>query len=436
MKKNNLTNLENIKICIIGLGYVGLPLAIEFGKKYQTIGYDINQNRIDDLRSGLDKTLEIDKGDFDISERLLFTSDIQSIKKSDIFIITVPTPIDSDNNPDMSYLKSASELVGSVLNKGNIVVYESTVYPGATEEYCIPILNKSSGLQYNSDYFCGYSPERINPGDKKHTIRNIVKITSGSNPEIANLIDSLYSSIIPAGTYKASSIAVAEAAKVIENIQRDVNIALINELAIIFDKIKINTNEVLEAAGSKWNFINFQPGLVGGHCIGVDPYYLTHKSIETGYRPEMILAGRKINENMSNYIVNRIVGKMKKLNVDPLNARVAVLGLTFKENCPDIRNSKVFKIIEYLNDSGCKVLINDPWVDKEELRNSYKIDLVEMSQIKDVDVVVIAVGHDSYKEISLDKWAKTIKDNGIIVDIKSIYSNNYFNSTNIHYWCL
>ena len=311
----NNKDFNKLKICVVGLGYVGLPLAIEFGKQYETIGYDVNQKRIKDLKIGDDKTHEIEENDFDESFKLSFTSDVNLITDCDVYIITVPTPIDSKNNPDMQYLKKASESIGQVLNKGNIVIYESTVYPGATEEFCVPILKEFSGLEFNKDFFCGYSPERINPGDKKHTIKNIKKVTSGSTPDISEIIDLLYQSIIPAGTFKASKIIVAEAAKVIENIQRDVNIALINELSIIFDKIGVNTNEVLKAASSKWNFINFEPGLVGGHCIGVDPYYLTHKSIELGYTPEMILAGRKINENMSQHIVKSIIKRLKNISL-------------------------------------------------------------------------------------------------------------------------
>jgi len=436
MNKVKIPQLDKLNICIVGLGYVGLPLAIEFGKKYKTIGFDVNQIRIDELKSGYDKTLEVEKSDFDDSKFLIFSSEDKKINDCNIYIITVPTPIDKNNNPDLSFLKSASQLVGSYLNNGDVVIYESTVFPGATEEYCVPFLSESSGLEYNIDYFCGYSPERINPGDKNHTLRHIVKVTSGSNPEVANLIDLLYQSIIPAGTFKASRISVAEAAKVIENIQRDVNIALINELSMIFDKIDINTSEVLDAANSKWNFIDFRPGLVGGHCIGVDPYYLTHKAIESGYNPEMILAGRRINENMSNFIVDKVINKMNQLKLEPKNSNIAVLGTTFKENCPDIRNSKVFDIIAMLKKYGCNVMVADPMVDKSLLKKKHNIELTVFNELKNIDVVIICVSHNTYKDIQLNDWKNVFKENGIFIDIKSLYDENDFINSKIKYWSL
>ena len=436
MNKLKIPPIENISICIIGLGYVGLPLAIEFGKKYKTIGFDVNEARLGELKSGYDKTLEVEKKDFDDAKFLKLSTDEKLINDCNIYIITVPTPIDKKNNPDLSYLKSASEFVGSYLQSGNIVIYESTVFPGATEEYCVPFLSKSSGLNYNLDFFCGYSPERINPVDKNHNLRNIVKVTSGSNPEVAKLIDSLYQSIIPAGTFKASSIAVAEGAKVIENIQRDVNIALINELSMIFDKIDINTSEVLEAANSKWNFIDFRPGLVGGHCIGVDPYYLTHKAIESGYNPEMILAGRRINENMSKYIVDKVINKMNQLKLEPKNSNIAVLGTTFKENCPDIRNSKVFDIIAMLKKYGSNVMVTDPMADKSFLKKKHGIDLTGFNELKNIDVVILCVSHNTFKDIQLNDWKNVFKDDGIFIDIKSLYNENYFIDSKIKYWSL
>tara|TARA_Y100000741_G_scaffold363943_1_gene353450 strand:+ start:1033 stop:2343 length:1311 start_codon:yes stop_codon:yes gene_type:complete len=436
MNKLKIPSIENMNICIIGLGYVGLPLAIEFSKKYKTVGFDVNEARIDELKSGYDKTLEVEKRDFDDAKFLTLSSEEKLINDCNIYIITVPTPIDKKNNPDLSYLKNASELVGAHLKKGNIVIYESTVFPGATEEYCVPFLSKSSGLDYNLDFFCGYSPERINPGDKNHTLRSIVKVTSGSNLEVANLIDSLYKSIIPAGTFKASSISVAEAAKVIENIQRDVNIALINELSMIFDKIDINTNEVLKAANSKWNFIDFRPGLVGGHCIGVDPYYLTHKAIESGYNPEMILAGRRINENMSNYIFDKVINKMNELKLKPKNANIAVMGVTFKENCPDIRNSKIFKIINMLINHDCNVMISDPMADKKQLKQKHGIVLTEFNELKNIDVVILGVGHDAFKDIKLKGWKNIFNEKGIFIDIKSLYNEHDFINSKIKYWSL
>ena len=434
--KEKMHQLEKSNICIVGLGYVGLPLAIEFGKQYPTIGFDVNEERIGELKSGYDKTLEVEKSDFDESIFLKLTSDKSTIDESNIYIVTVPTPIDKNNSPDLTYLESASRLVGSCLNKGDIVIYESTVFPGATEEYCVPILSKFSRLKYNVDFFCGYSPERINPGDKKHVLRNIVKVTSGSNQKVADFIDLLYQGIIPAGTFKASSISVAEAAKVIENIQRDVNIALINEFSMIFDRIDLKTSEVLDAASSKWNFIDFRPGLVGGHCIGVDPYYLTHKAISLGYNPEMILAGRKINENMSNYIVDKVIDKMNQLKLDLEQSSIAILGTTFKENCPDLRNSKVFDIIDKLEKYGCNITVTDPVVDRIQLKKKYGTGLTELNELKDIDVVILCVGHNQFKNIQLNNWKDIFSEHGIFIDVKSLYDQNDFKNSKIKYWSL
>jgi UDP-N-acetyl-D-glucosamine/UDP-N-acetyl-D-galactosamine dehydrogenase len=427
---------KNLSIAIFGLGYVGLPLAIEFGKKYPTVGFDINKNRISELESGLDKTLEVSKNEFDKATNLTFTTDPDKIKNCNIYIITVPTPVDKFNTPDLSPLKSASSMVGSVLKKGDIVIYESTVYPGATEEVCVPILEEVSGFTYNVDFYCGYSPERINPGDKEHSLKTIVKITSGSNDEVATIIDNLYNSILEKGTHKASSIAVAEAAKVIENIQRDVNIALMNELAMLFTKLGLDTTEVLEASGSKWNFLTFRPGLVGGHCIGVDPYYLTHKANEIGYNPEIVLAGRRINDAMGKFIVDATISEMIKEGINPIGAKVAVFGLTFKENCPDLRNSKVINVIENLKNYNCNVVVTDSLADNNEAQNMYNLPLTKLDQIKDMDAVVLAVGHDEYKKIDRNKWTKMLNNKSVFMDVKSIYSKDYFIETTINHWRL
>ena len=422
-------------IAIIGLGYVGLPLAIEFSKKYPTIGFDKNDERIKQLKNGIDKTLEVNDQDLKAAE-LSFSLDPNDIINSHVYIVTVPTPVDKFNNPDMSPLASASATVGIVLSKGDVVIYESTVYPGATEEFCVPILEKESKLKYNTDFYCGYSPERINPGDKEHSLTAITKITSGSNQKTADFVDKLYQSIISAGTYKASSIAVAEAAKVIENIQRDVNIALINELSMIFNKLDLDTSEVLKAAGTKWNFLPFHPGIVGGHCIGVDPYYLTHKAIEIGYHPEIILAGRRINDSMGNYIAKTTIMEMSKAGINFVGAKVAVFGITFKENCPDIRNTKVPYIIDHLKIYGCKITVFDPFADINEAKKHLNIDLLDINQYSKSNVVILAVAHDDYKEFNKEQWQEMFNGNGVLIDVKSIYEKDYFTDTNIIHWRL
>jgi len=426
---------KNKKIAIIGLGYVGLPLAIAFSKKYPTIGFDKNVTRINDLEKGIDKTLEVPEKELK-SSNISFTKESSNLSDCNVYIITVPTPVDKYNNPDMKPLASASKTVGEILSMGDLVIYESTVYPGATEEYCVPILEKISGLKYNKDFFCGYSPERINPGDEEHKLTSIPKVTSGSNEETAISVDNLYKSIITAGSHMASSIAVAEASKVIENIQRDVNIALINELSMIFNKLNLDTSEVLEAAGTKWNFLPFRPGLVGGHCIGVDPYYLTHKAQEIGYHPEMILAGRRINDTMDKYIADSTISEMTKAGINPVGAKIAVLGLTFKENCPDLRNTKVPGIIKNLKVYGCEVVVSDPFADKDEAREHLNLKLVELSKVTKKDAVILAVGHNEYNEISKEQWQTFFNGKGIFIDVKSIYKNDYFTNTDIKHWRL
>lgn len=428
---------EEFQIGIIGLGYVGLPLAIEFSKKFKTVGYDINSTRIDELNNNMDSTLEISSNKLKNS-KAMFTSQQGDISNSNIFIITVPTPIDKFNNPNLKPLKQATELVAGFLKIGDIVIYESTVFPGATEGLCVPILENLSSLKFNKDFFCGYSPERINPGDKEHSLVNIKKITSGSNSSIASTVDELYKTIIDAGTYLASSIKVAESAKVIENVQRDVNIALINELSMIFNKLGIDTGEVLEAAGTKWNFLKFSPGLVGGHCIGVDPYYLTHKSKEIGYHPEMILAGRRINDSMGEYVAKTTLSQMVKAGINPIGANVAILGLTFKENCPDLRNTKVPDIIKYLEKYRCNILAIDPYVDKNQVKHILNLDIKFENNIKfeNIDVVIIAVSHNEFLKITLDEWNKKINQNGVLVDIKNAYEKNFFDKSQINHWRL
>ena len=414
-----MLELSDLKIAVIGLGYVGLPLAVELGKKYSTVGFDVKEGRISELQNGEDSTLEVDSEELAQAEKLKFSTSISDIKKCNFYIVTVPTPIDSGNRPDLSPLQKASTSVGSVLSRNDIVVYESTVYPGATEEVCIPILEKESGLKFNKDFFAGYSPERINPGDKKHRLVNILKVTSGSTPEIAEFIDSVYSSIITAGTYRAQSIKVAEAAKVIENTQRDLNIALINELALIFDKLNIDTEHVLKAAGTKWNFLNFRPGLVGGHCIGVDPYYLTHKAQEAGYNPEIILAGRRINDHMGAYVVSRLIKEMIKKGISVSNAKVLVLGLTFKENCPDLRNTKVIDIISELKEYGVDVQVVDPWVDPEEALIEYSIE-VHSDIGSGYDAAIIAVAHKEFIDAGTDHIKTACNKNHLIYDLKYV----------------
>ncbi len=407
------------KIAIIGLGYVGLPLAVEFGKKFPTIGFDIHQNRLKELGEGYDRTQEVSSEELAASTQLRFGHQVEGLQGTDFFIVTVPTPIDTFRQPDLTPLRKASETVGKALKPGAIVVYESTVYPGCTEEVCVPILEEMSGLKFNRDFFCGYSPERINPGDKVHTVTKILKITAGSTPEVAEKVDELYRSIITAGTYKASSIKVAEAAKVIENSQRDINIAFVNELALIFDKLGIDTQEVLEAAGTKWNFLPFRPGLVGGHCIGVDPYYLTYKAEAVGYHPQIILAGRRLNDSMGQQVANRLVKMLIKKGHRIQDANISVLGITFKENCPDIRNSRAIDVIRELQEYGCNVRVLDPWADTEEVKEEYGLDLVspEDADLPSADAIVLAVAHDSFREIDFT----VCKANGaVIFDIKSI----------------
>lgn len=413
--------IDNKKIAIIGLGYVGLPLAVAFGRSYDTVGFDINSQRIQELRSGQDHTLEVSEEELAATKMLSYSDDPQVLSDCNVIIVTVPTPIDKNKQPDLTPLRKASEMIGKVISKGTIVIYESTVYPGATEEDCIPIIESLSGLSFNTDFFAGYSPERINPGDKKHRLENIVKVTSGSTPDIADEVDALYRSIITAGTHKASSIKVAEAAKVIENTQRDLNIALINELAMIFSRVGIDTEEVLKAAGSKWNFLPFRPGLVGGHCIGVDPYYLTHKAEELGHHPQVILAGRRINDAMGEYVVSRLVKEMLSRKIMVTDANILLLGITFKENCPDIRNTKVVDIVTELNQYHVNVDIYDPWAENEEVKHEYNVGLVDKPQMGNYDAVIAAVAHDEFKAWSGDELRALGKENCVIFDLKYIF---------------
>ena len=405
-------------IALIGLGYVGLPLAVEFGKKRKVIGFDINQSRVDELKRGVDLTLETTEQELVDAVYLSYTTNIDDIKDCAIYIVTVPTPIDKHKRPDLTPLEKSSETVGIVLKKGDVVIYESTVYPGATEEVCVPILEKQSGLTFNKDFYCGYSPERINPGDKEHRVTTIKKVTAGSTPEIATKVDELYQEIIVAGTHKASSIKVAEAAKVIENTQRDVNIALINELALIFNKLDIDTESVLEAAGTKWNFLPFRPGLVGGHCIGVDPYYLTHKAIEVGYNPEMILAGRRLNDNMGSYVADQVSKLMTKKRIHVVDANVLIMGLTFKENCPDLRNTRVVDLVQEFESFNCNVDVYDPWINKEEAFNEYSIKPINEPVQGKYDAIILAVAHNEFKEMSVEQIRAYGKDNHVLYDIK------------------
>ena len=412
---------DDLKIAVIGLGYVGLPLAIEFGKNRKVIGFDINESGIDELNKGEDSTLECSSEELQEAKYISFTSNLDAIVSCNCFIITVPTPIKDNNLPDLNPLRKASETVGQILKKNDLVIYESTVYPGATEEFCVPILERCSGLEFNKDFFCGYSPERINPGDKNHKLVNIVKVTSGSTEKISNLVDDLYKGIITAGTHKADSIKVAEAAKVIENTQRDLNIALINELAVIFNKLDIDTEAVLKAAGTKWNFLPFKPGLVGGHCIGVDPYYLTHKAQSIGYDPKVILAGRRLNDSMGKYVVDKLIKEMEDKDIEINSSKVLVMGLTFKENCPDLRNSKVLDIIEELLSLDVSVDVHDPWVNKSEAERSFglvpKTDLIKGAY----DAVLLTVAHKEYKNMQPDEIKALLKKEGILYDLKSIF---------------
>jgi UDP-N-acetyl-D-galactosamine dehydrogenase len=418
-------NPEDIKLAIIGLGYVGLPLAVEFGKHYDTLGFDISTQRVDQLRSGQDRTLEITTEELHSSEKLRFSTNVAELSDSNIFVITVPTPIDNANRPDLTPLVRASETVGKALTRGAIVIYESTVYPGATEEVCVPVLEKFSGLKFNQDFYCGYSPERINPGDKVNTLTKIKKITSGSTPAIADQVDALYSSIITAGTFKASSIKVAEAAKVIENTQRDLNIALVNELSVIFDRLEIDTAEVLEAAGSKWNFLPFRPGMVGGHCIGVDPYYLTHKAEQVGYHPQVILAGRRINDNMARYVARNVIKRMLRNGIDVARSTVGLMGITFKENCPDIRNSKVVDMVREFETWGIKVVVTDSWASAEEVAHEYGLRLGTVDAGHPVDSLVVAVGHNEYRHLTPAHLRQLCRGSQpVLADVKSLYNRH------------
>ncbi|CAL29251.1 nucleotide sugar dehydrogenase [Staphylococcus carnosus] len=421
------------KIAVVGLGYVGLPVAVAFGKQQPVIGFDINEKRIEELKSNYDRTNEVTTEDLK-ETKITFTNNIDELSKADFIIVAVPTPINKHNQPDLTPLLKASETVGKALKEGTIVVYESTVYPGATEEDCVPILERFSGLQSGKDFFVGYSPERINPGDKVHTFETITKVVSGQTPEVLDIVAEVYSSVVNAGVHKASSIKVAEAAKVIENTQRDVNIALMNEFAVIFDKVGIDTNEVLEASGTKWNFLNFKPGLVGGHCIGVDPYYLTHKAQELGHHPEIILAGRRINDNMAEHVATNVVKELLKKGLEVNGMTINLLGLTFKENCPDLRNTKVIDIIRELEEYGINVIVNDVEADKETAKQLYNIDLKDVEDMEVSDALIFAVPHKTYIE-DKDKYLRLLSDNGVIFDIKGLINKNNLNE-NQSIWSL
>jgi UDP-N-acetyl-D-galactosamine dehydrogenase len=416
-----MLKLRNCRIAVVGLGYVGLPLAVEFGKRFDTVGFDVKAERVAQLRAGRDTTLEVTFEELKSAQRLSFATELTDLKRCRVFIVTVPTPIDGYKRPDLTPLVRASETVGKVMRTGAVVIYESTVYPGCTEEVCVPILERESGLKFNQDFFAGYSPERINPGDKEHRLTTIRKVTSGSTPEVAEFVDKLYASIVKVGTHRASSIKVAEAAKVIENTQRDVNIALINELALIFNRLEIDTEEVLAAAGSKWNFLPFKPGLVGGHCIGVDPYYLTHKAQEIGYHPEMILAGRRLNDNMSLYVASQIMQRMAAKRIHVKGARVLMLGTTFKENCPDIRNSKVVDVVRELEKHGARVDIYDPWADAAEFRHEYGLKLTRALKPRHYDVAVLAVAHKEFRELGVRGVRRLLHKPHVLYDIKHLF---------------
>ena len=412
--------LANAKIAVLGLGYVGLPLAVEFSKKFEVVGFDINEARVNELKGGTDSTLEVSEKELAEAKTLTYASDKSILSSCNVFIVTVPTPIDKFKQPDLTPLIKVSEMLGTIIKKGDTIIYESTVYPGATEEDCIPVVERVSGLKFNDDFFAGYSPERINPGDKEHRVTNILKVTSGSTPQVADFVDALYKSIITAGTHKASSIRVAEAAKVIENTQRDVNIALINELSIIFNKLGIDTLEVLEAAGTKWNFLPFRPGLVGGHCIGVDPYYLTHKAQAEGYHPDMILAGRRINDGMGEYVVSQLVKQMMKKRIQIDGARVLIMGLTFKENCPDLRNTKVIDIVNELKEYNITVDIVDPWCSSEEAQHEYGVSTMTSAEEGMYDGIVLAVGHQEFKDLGAEAIRKFGKQSHVLYDLKYV----------------
>lgn len=416
-----MKSLSDIKLAIIGLGYVGLPLAVEFGKNRSVVGFDINQRRVDELKAGNDVTLETEPEELAAAKLLSFTTDMEELRSCNCFVVTVPTPIDEHKQPDLTPLIKASETVGKVLKAGDIVIYESTVYPGCTEEACVPVLEQFSGLKFNKDFYAGYSPERINPGDKEHRVTTIKKVTSGSTPEIADLVDALYNEIITVGTHKASSIKVAEAAKVIENTQRDLNIALINELALIFNKLGIDTEAVLQAAGSKWNFLPFRPGLVGGHCIGVDPYYLTHKAQAIGYHPEIILAGRRLNDSMGAYVVAQLVKAMTKKRLQVDGARILIMGLTFKENCPDLRNTRVVDIVAELKEYNCKVDVYDPWVSTEEAQHEYGITPIPQPQPGTYDAIIMAVAHHQFKDMGIEAVRAIGKPEHVLYDLKYLF---------------
>lgn len=425
-----MRDLNDTKIAIIGLGYVGLPLAVAFAEKYDVIGFDINEKRIAELRDGHDRTLEVEDDELLAAKRLSYTTSPDEISAAHVYIVTTPTPINEHKQPDLGPVLAASRTIGSVLSPGDVVIYESTVYPGATEEDCVPVLEQVSGMTFNKDFTVGYSPERINPGDKEHRVTTILKVTSGSTPNTAKFVDELYASIITAGTHLAPSIKVAEAAKVIENTQRDVNIALINELAILFNRLGIDTGAVLAAAGTKWNFLKFQPGLVGGHCIGVDPYYLTHKAQSVGYHPEIILAGRRLNDSMGNYVAGETVKKLAKNGVTVLDARVLVLGLTFKENTPDLRNTRVVDVVSELEDFGMTVDVHDPWADPSEAEKHYDLALVPHLTSHAYDAVIIAVAHDQYRSMSVDRLRSLLRTgNGIIYDLKGVFPTNSVDMT-------
>ena len=413
-------NPDNVKIAVIGLGYVGLPLAVAFGAKSETLGFDIDKARVSDLKQGIDRTLEVEDAEIVAATELTFTSDVEDMAACNVFIVTVPTPVTAHKQPDLFPLRSASEMISSVLKRGDIVIYESTVFPGATEEICVPILEQHSGLVFNEDFFAGYSPERINPGDKSHRLQHIKKVTAGSTPEIAQIIDNLYASIIVAGTHLASSIKVAEAAKVIENTQRDVNIALINELALIFNRLEIDTSEVLAAAGTKWNFLPFTPGLVGGHCIGVDPYYLTHKADEIGYHSRVILSGREINDGMGQYVAEQVIKLMTMKRIHVVGSRILVLGFAFKENCPDMRNTRVIDIVETLRDYNADVDVYDPWIDSQQAYDEYELTMVDEPSADTYDAVILAVSHEQIVKAGIDAITAYARAESVIYDVKSV----------------
>ncbi len=411
---------NNPRLCILGLGYVGLPLAVEFGKYFDTLGFDISRSRIEELRQGIDRTLELNTEELHESTHLRFSADADEIRGCDVYIVTVPTPINDSKQPDLTPLEKASTLLSKVIGKNAIVVFESTVYPGCTEEVCVPIIERGSGLVFNRDFFAGYSPERINPGDKQHRVHNITKITSGSTPEVADYVDQLYRRIVQVGTHKASSIKVAEAAKVIENTQRDINIALINELALIFKRLGIDTLEVLEAAGTKWNFLPFRPGLVGGHCISVDPYYLTHKAQQLGYNPEVILAGRRINDGMGNFIADSVVKMMTQRKTHVVDSKILIMGLTFKENCPDLRNTRVIDIVRELQNYNANVQVFDPWADSAEAEHEYGLSLIEQPEVGAYDAIIVCVGHDKFRAMGAEAIRALGKPGSVLFDVKHI----------------